>query len=531
MINNLKEFNETINNLVEKDITLECKCERCGKTFDVIKRHDRNPAWNRVYYKLKNLDPENDEMLCDTCRRTDAFRKTQKAKGEEKLKEEQIIKTQKRNEFYQNKYKEDSSIVYSNWGDLYKAWKGGKKGASFNCKVCGKPIVLKNRGAFNQYMYRHNENNALYCKGCQITKTKLENSADRMQTDKDKLLNCTFVKGQEWKGANYEDENGENVHRRFRIKYKFKCNLCNKIFEESFPCGDEHPIMCPDCYPDPLTTSSSDEKELYAFINDNYKGKILKNDRSVVYPQELDLYLPDLKLAFEYDGIYWHSDRMKDKNYHLNKTKACENKGIRLIHIFGDEWKSNKDIIKGLIKEALGLYDRSIDVNECVVKDVSKNEEIKFLEENHYLGFHASTMAKGLYHNNELVSLISFIKPNLNKNYDWELVRFTNKLGYKIEGSFDKLIKEKPEGKILIYLDRSKFTGDFYREKGFKELKILYPSYFYVKHNKRYSWRNFPKASLIKDHPEYSDLTEYQIMDKLGYFRIWDCGNWKFEID
>ena len=96
MINNLKEFNETINNLVEKDITLECKCERCGKTFDVIKRHDRNPAWNRVYYKLKNLDPENDEMLCDVCRRTDAFRKTQSAKSKEKLNEEQKNKNSKK---------------------------------------------------------------------------------------------------------------------------------------------------------------------------------------------------------------------------------------------------------------------------------------------------------------------------------------------------------------------------------------------------------------------------------------------------
>ena len=56
--------------------------------------------------------------------------------------------------------------------------------------------------------------------------------------------------------------------------------------------------------------------------------------------QELDIVLPDLGLAFEYNGVYWHSEKFKDKNYHLNKTNTLkENIGYKLIHINSDEWE------------------------------------------------------------------------------------------------------------------------------------------------------------------------------------------------
>ena len=77
------------------------------------------------------------------------------------------------------------------------------------------------------------------------------------------------------------------------------------------------------------------EKSIITNIKQIYTGEIKENSKSIIKPLELDIYLTDLKLAIEYNGIYWHSiQRLNDKDYHLNKSLMCRKKGIRLIHIY-----------------------------------------------------------------------------------------------------------------------------------------------------------------------------------------------------
>ena len=43
---------------------------------------------------------------------------------------------------------------------------------------------------------------------------------------------------------------------------------------------------------------------------------------------------------------------------------------------------------------------------------------------------------------------------------------------------------------------------------------------------------NFTKYSILKKHPELDySLTEWELMKKLGFNRIWDCGNMRFELN
>lgn len=99
--------------------------------------------------------------------------------------------------------------------------------------------------------------------------------------------------------------------------------------------------------------------ELFNFISEFYNGKIFTNNRTVLDSgKELDIYLPDIKLAIEFDGLYWHSDKFLDKNYHLRKTKECEEKEIHLIHIFEDEWINKKDIVKNKIIKLIYLLEK-----------------------------------------------------------------------------------------------------------------------------------------------------------------------------
>ena len=81
--------------------------------------------------------------------------------------------------------------------------------------------------------------------------------------------------------------------------------------------------------------SNKSKAEQYIIDNLNYDGIIKHNDRQIIKPKEVDIYLPDLNLAIEYNGLYWHSvEYGTDKYSHRNKSLACREKGIRLIHIF-----------------------------------------------------------------------------------------------------------------------------------------------------------------------------------------------------
>lgn len=102
--------------------------------------------------------------------------------------------------------------------------------------------------------------------------------------------------------------------------------------------------------------SSIEEKDITNFIQSLTSESIIENDRRVINPQELDIYVPNKNLAFEYNGMYWHSDLFKDKDYHQKKFLKCKEKGIRLIQINEYDWMNKQDIVKSIIKIYLIVY-------------------------------------------------------------------------------------------------------------------------------------------------------------------------------
>ena len=82
---------------------------------------------------------------------------------------------------------------------------------------------------------------------------------------------------------------------------------------------------------------SKNEDEIADIISNFYP--VERNNRSILGGLELDMYIPSCKVAIEYNGLRWHSEQFKpDKNYHLNKLLKCQEKGIKLIQIFEDEY-------------------------------------------------------------------------------------------------------------------------------------------------------------------------------------------------
>lgn len=95
---------------------------------------------------------------------------------------------------------------------------------------------------------------------------------------------------------------------------------------------------------------SSGEAEVFKLLREKFpKLEILRNVRDVIAPKELDIYLPEKRVAIEFNGNFWHSIEFQErylpevKNTLLEKTLLCEDRGIHLIHVFEDEWAEKRD--------------------------------------------------------------------------------------------------------------------------------------------------------------------------------------------
>lgn len=287
----------------------------------------------------------------------------------------------------------------------------------------------------------------------------------------------------------------------------------------------------PNSYERKIKKISKEENTLYEYIKSIYNGNVIQSNRSVLNGKELDIYIPDCGLAIEYNGLYSHQYRpseikeclIKGKSYHLQKTLMCEEKKIQLLQFYSDEWLLKENIVKSVISSKLNLNEK-IYARKCkkmIVDTYTKNE---FLNQNHMQGEDKSKIKIGLIYDDELVCLMTFCKSRFNKDYKWELSRFSNKMGINVIGGFSRLLKwfrEDYEGNIVSYADRRYSNGNVYQKNGFEIVRVNGPSYYYVDKNcnKRYNRMMFQKK-LIGAY----NCTEYEKARELGYNKIYDCG-------
>ena len=294
----------------------------------------------------------------------------------------------------------------------------------------------------------------------------------------------------------------------------------------------------PNSYIRKINRVSGEEQEVINFISEIYSGEIKTSNRSILSGREIDIYLPEVNLAIEYNGLYIHSykpweereSRIKGPNYHLSKTLECNKQGIQLVHIFSDEWNYKNEIVKSILKSKLGLNDR-IYARKCSIVEVSVDEKNRFLNSHHIQGEDKSGVKLGLEYNGNLVCLMTFNKSRFNSKFDWELVRFCNSSGLNVIGGFSKLLsyfRSNYSGSIVSYADRRYSKGDVYLKNGFKLIRVNRPGYYYVDKNYlvRHNRMKFQKK-LIGAY----DCTEYEKAREMGFNRIYDCGSFCFGLE
>lgn len=250
--------------------------------------------------------------------------------------------------------------------------------------------------------------------------------------------------------------------------------------------------------------------------------EVKHKDHKLLDGREADIYIPSHNLAIEYDGIWWHRE---DSKLYVKQEEAAK-KGVRLIRIFEDEWEQKQPIIKSIILAKLGKFEHRYYARKLDKKEVSGKEAYAFMLENHLQGPKSTQRHIALCDDSENIAMASISTKN-------ELERFATKLNCQVVGGLAKLISNEHD--LFTYVDRR--FSPIAEETGYNQmgqfLGSTQPGYFWVKNNHREPRWQFQKHKLEKKLGHEVDLTktETQIMEEEGYYKLYDCGHWKFLLN
>jgi hypothetical protein len=306
-----------------------------------------------------------------------------------------------------------------------------------------------------------------------------------------------------------------------------KCN-CKSSFNHSFKKYNRNCVKHQN-----MVYASRSENEIIEYLKTIYNGEILTNYRG--FGREIDIYLPELSLGIEFNGLYWHSTKFLDKKYHFTKYEFLKNKKINLFFIWEDDWNDSikQDIIKSMISSKLNKIPIKIDARKCQIREIKNTRN--FLNNNHLQGWCQSSKNIGLFYNEELVSLMTFGKRSIYSQNDEniELLRFCNKKFTIVRGASSKIFKYfkekyKEYNKIVSFSSCDYSSGNMYEILGFKKMGYTVPNYWILKDNKKYHRSNFMKHKICQGD---SKKTGEEKIKELGYFKIYGTGNirWEFE--
>lgn len=331
----------------------------------------------------------------------------------------------------------------------------------------------------------------------------------------------------------YNKQTTELTNFKVLTEYKDYYNNYKQLLDvECVQCGQhqkkslwmlKNNTVCRSCTP-----YSSEERTVGDFI-ESLGFNIERNSRKIIAPSEIDITVPDLKIGFEYNGLYWHSEQYKVKEHHLNKTKACMAKNFNLIHIFSDDWNKRQEIVKSMIRNQLGKIENKIYARNCIVKEITNKQAKEFFDDNHLSGHTKSKIYFGLFYKDSLASAISLRIPR-HKIYQGkiEIGRFASLINNIVVGGFSKLLKEcinwckkNKISEIITYADLSHGDGSVYSKNGFSYVKDTPLNYWYTDGEVRFDRLSFRAKG---------GLSESQIAQKSGVHRIYGCGSSLFKL-
>lgn len=297
-----------------------------------------------------------------------------------------------------------------------------------------------------------------------------------------------------------------------------KCKNCQKVQQRTL-YSIESTGKCFLCCP----KETSGHAEILEFIR-SLGHNAISNDRNTIRPMELDIIVPERSLSIEFNGLYWHSEAHRGKNYHANKTLAANAVGYRLIHIFEDEWRDKRPIIESMLRHRLNDPKRKIGARVCELIKVNPGERSRFFKSAHIDGDVKATAAWGLQHDGELLACLSVRRPGHKRwSQRFEVARFAVLPGVTVPGALSRLsgaaLKEAHshglEG-LISYVDTRYGDGHGYLSSGYQLHSRTGPTFWWTDFNSRFNRFNYRADS-------GQGMTEAQVAKEAGVVKIWGC--------
>ena len=282
---------------------------------------------------------------------------------------------------------------------------------------------------------------------------------------------------------------------------------------------------CPWC-----VSPSALEDEVCAYVTGlDIPGGVLRRERGVIAPKELDLYLPAQRVGIEVHGLYWHSESSgKGRDYHAEKLRSCREAGIRLIQVWEDDWRDRREVVKNMLAVKLGRDIRpSVGARTTTAHPVEGNVAAEFLRAHHIQGAVRGTFYDGLFAGDRLVAVLVTTR----RGQRYQIDRYAT--SDPVPGGFGKLlsvlcrrIAASGGGTVVTFSDNEISDGELYRRAGFTRESELRPDYKYgVKGTRQHKFGYRLKRFRTDPELKYQDgLTERELAELNGLPRVWDSG-------
>lgn len=252
--------------------------------------------------------------------------------------------------------------------------------------------------------------------------------------------------------------------------------------------------------------------------------------------QQVDIYIKDLNIALEYNGLVWHSDNPKIKPTPTHdKFVECQKNGVDLFVIWEDDWLNNREIVLKWLLRLIGKSeDAKLNARSCYAKLVGCKDSNEFLQNNHIQGPKNGSIRVGLYDGEDLVALAVYSRTGGKLS----LERYATSCN--VRGGFSKLqtwIDRNIEYTSMItFADLTYSRGNLYIANGWHEDRVLDPDYSYIERNKRnhkfgYRLKNFRNDTKHTGERKWKyeeGMTEHQLAHLNGLWRVYDCGKIRY---
>lgn len=320
---------------------------------------------------------------------------------------------------------------------------------------------------------------------------------------------------------------------------QFICTIHNKDFLAQPHNVLRGAIPCPMCNHMRSAGENAIAKLLANFT------EVQQRNRQLLRPRELDIYMPQTKLALEYCGEFWHSlgnpeDVRSKKEKHYEKYLACKAIGIRLFTVYESEWLQRGYALRRLFRNALGKGRGKLMARKCDLRKVALEDARVFYERYHPQGGAGSGEHYGLYWKDKLVACMRFTFGANDRGGStrvWTLTRYATRI--TVAGAASRLFKafitEHNPAEVKSFSDNRYFEGGMYEQLGFKLEDETGPDYqiwsprLGLRPKSHYQRRSIPQR--LKDHampdnfdPETDTRSEAEMTFLMGCRRLYDCG-------